>query len=319
MYLYDEIKDTVNEYLIYLERGGKRIVLPEHIHDETLSKGKIHASALGRCPLAKSIERNRPRVESEESKHSFASLYLMQGGVRDAELYQEAFLWKHPNTAQVEFSIDGFGMRGRMDIYYDGHVIEIKSRHVASKDAPPMMFLGDAYQTLAYGLILNVQPPKTLNTLLRTRFGFTLYTFKPEGNGFTAYDQHGKRWFPDYNRPEFLSYPVVQSLAEKHLKYLQGELTHDPMPNYLNTDGGRECGYWKDDDRPKRFKQPFRDQNGKTVQFIPTCPFWCHHASKPDYVEVEEIDFGSKKYQELKREPVETDIVEPGIQPIGIA
>lgn len=299
MSLYNVLQEAYSDYLDYLA-DNPRVELPYHKHDATTSEGKVHASALGRCPLAAALSR---KTEKTEKRFDWNTLHLMQQGVRDAEPLQEAMLWKYPEHTNVELSVEKDNLRGRLDILYAGNVIEIKRRDSPDRKVPPYLRLSDLYQTMAYGVILE-EAAQTLNVLLVTRFDLTLFSLVPDGNGYSVVDQNGRYWASPYNKPSYLNFAVVRGLRDSHLRYMRGETTEDPKPNYLNGDS-YECGNFEKDTKPKAFKVPFGDATGQTTKFIPKCSHWCHHGGfKPEYIEIEEVEHGSKTYREVIKDGV---------------
>lgn len=294
MSLYNVIQETYSEYLNYLA-DNPRVEIPYKKHDAAESEGKVHASSLGRCPLAAALSR---KTDAKGKGFDWKTLHLMQQGVRDAEPLQEAMLWKYPDVTEVELSVERDNLRGRLDILYDGNVIEIKRRDSPDRKVPPYLRLLDLYQTLAYGVILE-EEARTLNILLATRFDITLYSLIPDGGGYSVIDHNGRYWSSSYNKPSYINFAVVRGLRDSHLRYMRGETTEDPRPNYLNSDH-YECGHFENDNKPKAYKVPFGNETGQTTKFIPTCSWWCHHnGDKPTEIVVREIEHGSKEYEEV--------------------
>lgn len=290
MDLYDEIREIYKEYLIYLQKNP-RVILPEHIHDPSQSIGKVHASALGRCPLASAKKREGVEPASMES---MSTLHLMQQGVRDAEPLQEALYWKYPDLVQIEFSVEREMLRGRLDILYGTNVIEIKRRDGYMRN-PPQPKLTDVYQMIAYSYMTGF---KNINLCLMTRFNLNFWKLIEEGNGFKLVDEEGNDWKNGYNNPGYLSYSVLLYEANRHMDYLNGEKSEDPMPNFLNIPGGAECFHWENNERPKQYKTSYNGESQRTANIIPHCPFWCHGGTPAgNPIPVEEIEYGTKEYR----------------------
>lgn len=284
MALYSEIRQIYDEYLDYLQENP-RIRLPEHIHDPELSIGKIHASSLGRCPKASALKRKTKIINDLSTKH------LMQQGVRDAEPLQEAMFWK---GHQVEVSVEKEIFRGRIDILYKHHVIEIKRRDGYMRSDPSPK-LTDVYQLIAYQYITGLE---SIHLCLMTRFNLFFWQLVRDGNGFKMVDEQGREWKNSYNNSGYLNYSVLKFEGNRHLQYMNGERTDDPMPNFLNIPMGNECYHWEDQGKPKKYKTK---EDQKIANICPHCPFFaeCKGLVIPSdgLLPVEEIEYGSKEYR----------------------
>lgn len=294
MQLYADIRKGYHEYLIYVQKNS-RIQLPEHIHDPQQSIGKVHASALGRCPLASAKKRQ------QEVQMDLSTLHLMQQGMRDAEPLQEAMLWYDPRT-QVEFSVERGVFRGRIDILYNGHVIEIKRRDGYMKN-PPQPKLTDVYQMLAYHYITGIT---SIHLCLMTRFDLFFWRLEPRENGFVLLDEQGNEWKNAANKPSYLNFGVLHFEAKRHMEYLEGR-TDDPMPNFLEIPAGAECFHWESAERPKKYKTTYNGETERRANIVPHCPFWCHcKVPSNGLIEIEELEYGSKSYNLIaeQRDPL---------------
>ena len=284
--IYDDIRQGYLEYLTYIQKNP-RITLPQHIHDPALSTGKIHASSLGRCPLAAARKREL------EVKYDLSTLHLMQQGIRDAEPLQEALLWYDPTTL-VEHSVERDTLRGRIDILYQGQVIEIKRRDGYIK-ALPQPRLTDAYQLIAYSYITGLTE---IHLCLMTRFDLHFWKMVNKENGFVLVDESGNEWKNASNKPSYLNYGVLKYETQRHLDYLNGVRVEDPLPDFLNIPAGTECGRWAGTERPKKYKTSYKGETERKADYIPTCPFWCHcDISEEGLIKVEETEYGSQTYR----------------------
>lgn len=291
MTIFEDIRNAYGDYLVYL-RSNPRFQLPESVHNPENSIGKVHASALGRCPRASALKRVK------EVREGTSILHLMQQGVRDAEPVQEALAWRDPATL-IEYSVEKDFLRGRIDAIYKDQIIEIKRRDAPGDSDMPRPKMTDIYQMLAYSWILNNETPILL---LVTRFDLFLWQLRPVKEGFLLFDEKGYAFKSRINKPEYMNYTVMLHEANRHLSYLRQETDDDPMPDFLNAHNGYECFSWENRNiRPKKFAVPFKDVTGTTANIVPTCPFWCHGAiPESGMISVEEIEVGSKTYQVKK-------------------
>src|SRR5690554_4018104 len=131
--LNSHLKSRYAAYLRALNEGEARVRLPDHQHDPTVSAGKVHASALGRCPLLKANERhNVPKRIQPTEDQELNLLHLFQQSARDAEVVQEAVVWGKTGEVEVSIDSDELRLRGRIDLLVDyageRHIVEIKRR-----------------------------------------------------------------------------------------------------------------------------------------------------------------------------------------------
>lgn len=289
MKLYEDIRSAYKEYLIYIQENP-RVRLPEHIHDPAMSVGKVHASALGRCPKATALKR-KVKVDMDLS-----TLHLMQQGIRDAEPLQEAMYWYYPIEAQVEYSVEREYFRGRIDILYGDHVIEIKRRDGYMKN-PPQPKLTDVYQLIAYRYMTGFP---SINLCLMTRFDLFFWQLVEDGNGFKLINEHGEEWKNGYNNSSYLNYSVIVYEGQRHLQYLNEERSDDPMPNFLNIPAGSECFHWESAARPKKYKTSHNGETERDAPIRPHCPFFadCKGLVVPSdgLLQIGETEYDSKEY-----------------------
>lgn len=294
------VRTAYDEYLDYIQTHP-RVRIPEHIHDPALSVGKVHASALGKCPKAAALQRET------ESKHSLQTKHLMQQGVRDAEPIQEAMYWRYPIEVVPECSIERPPFRGRLDIQFSwdaaDYGIEIKRRDGTLKGLNgraevPAPQLTDVYQMITYSYI---KPLEQVWLLLITRFDLFFWQLKEDIGGFVLVDEDGNEWRSEYNRPQYLNYDVILAEAATHQQYMNKEREADPIPNFLAVPKGRQCGHWENAERPKKYKNIYNGEEQRTANFVPHCPFFeqCKGITIPNtgFIQIEEVTHGSKDYR----------------------
>lgn len=282
---YSEFRQNYDEYLDYLQENPP-IQLPYMPHDPKLSVGKVHASSLGRCPLASAASRiSRP-------KWDFSTKHLMEQGKRDAAPIQEAQYWRGHS---VEVSVEKETLRGRLDVLFGNkYAVELKRRDGNFyKKMPPQPKLTDVYQIIAYKWIA---PYLDVHLCTFTRFDLFFWELKEIGGGFVLLDEEGNEWKSSFNRPSYLNYAVVMALTKENLQYQTGERTDDPMPNFLNTSDGVECFHWENEERPKKYKTAYQGELERFANIVPHCPVWCH-GQKQDLISIEEVSYGSKTYE----------------------
>lgn len=285
--LHKQIWFQYLEYLEHLAEGGERVelVIPEHV--PARGEGLVYASALGRCPLKSALQRQRaPYVLERSERQRMRELHVMQQGVRDAEVLQEAIKWAWGKSAEIEYPVESraLGIRGRVDaLIHDplagSAVIEIKRRE---GDA---LALTDVLQTLAYGLIMS---KSTLSILLLNRWvgnlenetpGFTTWFIQPEGDGYIVVNEHGQKWYTVYNTPEFLNVQTIERMVAEHRAYLEGEKSAPPYPDFINRNlgaYGNECFEWANGKPPKVYGRPYKGALERVEYGIPACPYFCH-------------------------------------------
>lgn len=287
----DWLHSVYYAYLHYLDNGGQRFRLPpEEPHDPAKSEGKIHPSSLTKCPLANAKRRtNEPVVIEQTREEHLRTLHVMQQGVRDAEVIQEAVLWhastRHDVAAHAELSIEDDYLRGRMDLVVwlgeECHVVEIKRRD--GNPAKPK--LSDAMQVLAYQVI--TPPTLSLHILLLNRWsnnpeldppGFQVWDFRLVEDGYVLVDEQDTAFDADWNLPDTLNLDQVWAYTTIQLSYLSGELSHAPYLDWLN-DGKGECFTWEGgwSAAPKKYAKRYKGKTERHEYAVPRCPWFCHY------------------------------------------
>lgn len=294
------VRTAYDEYLDYIQ-SNPRVHIPEHFHDPLQSVGKIHASSLGKCPLAAAKSRET------KSQHSLSTKHLMHQGVRDAEPIQEAMYWKFPIEVEAERSIERLPFRGRLDLSITAdnlcYGIEIKRRDGVLKGldgrvSVPTPYLTDVYQMIAYSYIT---PLEEVWLLLVTRFDLFFWQLKSTIGGFVLVDEENNEWRSEYNKPSYLNYDVILAEASSHQQYLNRERENDPFPDFLAQARGKQCFHWAGNERPKKYKTTYNGETERTANIVPHCQFFeqCKGITIPDngLIPVREIEFNSKKYE----------------------
>ncbi len=278
--LYATLQQAYYDYLKYLQEGNSPIALPYRGPEPSKSGLTVRASSLGRCPLAIALERSKSPMKFPPTQaRELSSLHLMQQGTRDAAPFQEAMLWKFGECAQVEIMVESEALRvrGRIDVILTvegrGHIVEIKRRDAQRGTSGPAPKLSDVYQAMVYGLITGAE---SVNILILNRYFFNLWNLRPVGSGYVLVDEKGDLWNSDLNAPEHLNHDNLRAEIARHLAYLDGGVTSDPMPDFINRDEGWQCFQWENGERPKRYKREYKGKTERTETIVPRCPFWCH-------------------------------------------
>lgn len=301
---YHVVYGAYSEYLRYLEMGADRVKLPEHKHDPANSVGKVHASALGSCPLKNALRRQRaPQTNPPSHAERTSTLHLMQQGTRDAEPIQEALVWKYGEIskrwkatpsktrkghlptdrsgAAVEVSVEheNFKVRGRIDATVrpsanaPQFIFEIKRRDATGGKGDPQPKLSDVWQLMTYGAATGIH---NLNLVIINRYVMKVWTLYPVRDGFVLKDEKGERWANPLNSPEHLNYEKLEQEIALQLTYLNGK-TDCPMPDFLNDDrnGGWYCFHWVDGVKPMVYARETKGKMEKLGYITPRCEYFC--------------------------------------------
>lgn len=287
---YHVVYGAYSEYL----RSGDRIYLPLHKHNPANSVGKVHASALGRCPLQNALKRsNAPMTNPPSHQKRTSSLHLMQQGVRDAEPVQESLIWKYGKAkvrkgvpqgkgAAVEVSIDSkpFRVRGRMDAVVrpgegrEAFIFEVKRRDPIGGENDPQPKLSDVWQVLTYGLTTGIQ---NMNLVIMNRYSFKVWTLRPVTDGYMLFDEMGVKWDSFLNSPEHINIPALEREIQLQFDYLHGIQSECPMPDFLNDDrnGGWYCFQWVKGVKPMVYAKTYQGKDEKFGYITPRCEYFC--------------------------------------------
>lgn len=298
--LPDITRNAYKEYLAYLRAGGKRIRLDENIHDPSKSIGKVHASAIGRCPKKTALSRQADTASFDVELFDFSTQHLMEQGKRDAEPIQEAFVHAYPIESEPEWSIERNPFRGRVDVRYLESILELKRRDgykdKTGLEHSPTPYLTDLYQMICYSYMTGYDD---IWLGLVTRFNLYFYRLVSDIGGFVLLHENGERWRSEFNNPSYLNYDIVMAQATVHQQYLNGERSDDPLPFYLNYKG-YECGKWHNGVKPKLYKYPINGKNHNDAFFVPTCPFFAEckgtTLNADGMVKIKEVEYDSKKF-----------------------
>lgn len=267
------VREDMLRYLQHLDAGGQRITLPNReVHDPEKSKGKVHISSLGMCPLKAALRRNEAPAKYPELEDPLPGLYNMQRGTRTGEFVQEMFLFNHPET-KIEVSFDNGLVRGRADVVIGDSVIEVKSP--LTKAEPKLNYL---FQVMAYGMIGNV-PNMYLLILPANSLSFKLWKLVPVGTGYVLMDENEVQWDSPLNTPEILNFDNLRDEIERHWNYLHGHRTAPPVTNFMNNPAGDECWKWGSP------KLGIYETIGKAKQYAAGRPIIDVPPSSPQYEE----------------------------------
>jgi len=295
-----ELHRAYRKYLLFLRDGGTRPALSRHVHNPEHSRGMLHPSSFGKCPLQEAWRREGMERAWEQKPWEREGMYhLMEQGSRVAEVVQEAFLWAYgacetperdrqislerTSWHQDTFFIDEYsqhdeslGIRGRIDgllrLNNEFYLLEMKARnpHVGPK-------LSDAYQLMTYmlstgentGLIITIH-----------RFSIKFWWLFPNNGGFTIVNEWGDRYDQDWNTPDTLNFDLLQQEISVYRQYVFGGKRLTPIEDPYNHPRGWCCFMW--DHRPRHNKTTV----SRTGTIKPRCEFFhlCH--GEPDTIEV---------------------------------
>ena len=268
--MQQKLQEAYREYSRYLFDGGTRIILVPPDRSEVTTT-KVYASNLGMCPLAAVLKREQapmlyPPTEDEET----SSFHYMNVGIRLGELLQEAMVWKY--RAGYEITVENDVVKGRMDLLMDDFILEIKTGAPFGQASKPTPKLSHGYQLLVYGLITGHEDMAII-MINRHHFNgvpFEVWSLVPDGDGFVFISSNGTRCDEAFNTPETLNFRAVEAEIERQRRYLAHEVSDDPMPDYINADGGWQCFRWVK--KPKTYKTEGNAKRYAGDEYIPGGP-----------------------------------------------
>lgn len=278
--IYEIISNACDDYLRYLNQGGKPITLPKHKRSKGL-KTQVYASSLGGCPLQKALEARgvRGKFPDLASDVQPGGLHRMRvGTVLSEEVVQKPLLWDFgKEMVEIEARISDKRVRGRIDalLHLDGehHIIEVKSRMT---EGAREVKLADFYQARAYQRIMQAQRPGEsvrAYILALDWFGFNLYELVQIGDGFRFFDQNENPWASPLNTPDVLNDATLDYEIGLHLSYMLGERTDVPVEDPVNDERGWLCYHKRKDEEARYLKTGQQKFPGRIT---PRCVYGCH-------------------------------------------
>ena len=288
-------------YLQYLQL---RVRLPyEKAERSGEAHTLVHASAIGRCPLATAKERNNePERYPQARREKLSSLHLMSQGERDAEPIQEALVRFLGFKAEHYFQDRVAGVSGRVDAYKFGTIVEIKRRDAQRGRSRPMPKRDDMLQILAYinHFWNQTQVHHEAYLLMVNRYYCDVWQMEwNEGlSQYVLYDHDGEIFIPD-GRVD--SYTLAVKIAQ-HKNYLEDKnLRHTPeqfVDDFAAVTDGWNCYKW-DGEPAKKYKDVYKGKTERRGKIKRRCVHWCHPFEAED-VEVRETSYESGKFEIVK-------------------
>ena len=100
-------------------------------------------------------------------------------------------------------------------------------------------------------------------------------------DGYVLVDEQDTAFDADWNGPDTLNMDSVREYTLVQRAYLNGELSHAPIRDWLN-EGKGECFVWEKgwgDNAPPKMYGPkgYRGQTERLEYAIPRCPWFCHY------------------------------------------